>query len=101
MMKNKIYSAIVVAIFSLIGCSNSKNFFSDKVKMIDDRFEISDIISGEKLPVTGIYRISSLICFDEYLLILTPRADNVFNVFSLEGENVSRFGTIGRNFNMF
>lgn len=95
-MRNKIYLAVIVAIFSLNGCNNSKNFFSNKVKIVDDKFEISNIISGEKLPVVDIYSISSLICFDEYLLILTPRANNVFNVLTLNGEIVSQFGTIGR-----
>lgn len=80
----------------MIGCNNNKNCFSDRVKIIDDSFEIPNIINGEKLPVNEIYRISSLICFDEYLLILTPRANNVFNVLTLNGKVVSQFGTIGK-----
>ena len=69
-MKNKIDLTIIIIIFFLIGCNNNKNCFSDRVKIIDDSFEIPNIINGEKLPVNEIYRISSLICFDEYLLIL-------------------------------
>jgi len=95
-MRNGICLIVIVVLFSLCGCNNGKNFFSDNVKVVDDQFKISSFIRGEKLPIDDIYSISSLICFDEYLLVLTPRADNVFNVLTFNGEIISRFGTIGR-----
>lgn len=95
-MKKYIYLTIIVAISFLYGCNSRKNFFSNNVKVVDDNFKISSTIKGEKLPIVDIYSISSLIYLDEYLLVLTPRANNVFNVLKFNGEIISQFGTIGR-----
>lgn len=91
-----IYLATVIAIIFLCRCNVRKPLFSNDVRVLRDEFEISDTIKGDKLAITGIYSISSIICFDEYLLVLTPRANKVFNVLSFNGEIVSQFGTIGR-----
>lgn len=90
------YFIIIVIVSFLYGCNSGKNFFSSNVKVIDDKFEISDTIRGEKLPITDIYNMTSLICFDEYLLVLTRGESNIFTVLTFNGEIVSQFGTIGR-----
>lgn len=95
-MKENIFLIAIIVIIFFYGCNGRKNFFSNNVIMFDDKFEISSTIRGDKLPVANIFSISSLICLDEYLLVLTPRAKNVFNVLSLSGEILSQFGTIGR-----
>lgn len=92
----KLSLGLLVMIFLLHGCHNRCNFFSNNIKIVDSNFEISDTIRGEKLPVTDIYSMTSLICFDEYLLVLTPRANNIFNVLTFDGEIISQFGTKGR-----
>ncbi|MCM1032110.1 MAG: TolB-like 6-bladed beta-propeller domain-containing protein [Oscillibacter sp.] len=91
----KIYLTMVVFVFSLCGCTG-KNFFSDNVKTVSDKYGTPVELSGEKLPVVDMYRITAVICFDEYLVLITPRADKVLNVLTLDGEIISRFGTIGK-----
>lgn len=95
-MKKKIYLITIVSIIFLCGCDNGKNFFSNNVKIIDDKFKISSSIYGKKLFVADIYNITSLICFDEYLLVTTRDKNNIFMVLTLDGEIISRFGSIGR-----
>jgi len=95
-MIKEIYLTIIAGIFLLYGCFGPENFFSNDVTIIDKEYKIYDTITGEKLSAVGLYHISSLIYFDEYLLVLTPRANNVFNVLTFNGEIMSQFGTIGR-----
>ena len=95
-MKKNICLITIVAIAFLYGCNERKNFFSKNMKILDDEFKVSSTISGEKLPTTEVYNITSLICFDEYLLVITPGASSVFNVLTFNGKVVSQFGTIGR-----
>ena len=95
-MQMRLPLSLLVMIFLLYGCHNRCNFFSNNIKIVDSNFEISDTIRGEKLPVSDIYSMTSLICFDEYLLVLTPRANNIFNVLTFDGEIISQFGTKGR-----
>lgn len=94
--KMKLSLGLLVMIFLLYGCHNHCNFFSNNIKIVDNDFKILDSIRGEKLPATDIYNITNLVCFDEYLLVFTPRANNIFNVLTLDGEIISQFGTKGR-----
>lgn len=95
-MKKNICLIIAFLISLLCGCNGNKNFFSNKVLIVDSDFKISNTLKGEKLAVNDIYSMLSLICFDEYLLVITPNAQNVFHVLTFEGEIISQFGTIGR-----
>ncbi len=95
-MKNRYYLFFIVVLFSLEGCDSGKNFFSNNVKIIDEKLEISHTLSGELIFADSVCSISSLVCFDDYLLVFSRNEKQVFNVMTYDGQILSQFGTFGR-----